>query len=214
LSSHARSRARTRRQLQAEATPAAPLSHSVSVRRTTAHPHAHSRPIPTHVPWSMRTRPRTTRGRKPTTCAKTPLGQGPETSIRPAAVPAMVSTSPRWSPLPRSFHSSPSNPVGTRKPRHAPCAAKPHRRRGHHAPPLLLGIPLNAWRCTLKPVGVLLDTRWAICGCGRSRSAGSGAARQSLFEPHGYPHHAALQRILPRSCAAGHASSHAGCSWA
>jgi hypothetical protein len=73
-----------------------------------------------------------------------------------AVVPAMASTSPHRSPPPRSFASSPSNPVGSRKPHHGACcpgATRSHRRRDHPALPLLWAISSNAWRWTLTPRG-------------------------------------------------------------
>jgi hypothetical protein len=87
--------------------------------------------------------------------------------------------SPRWSPLPCSFPSSPSNPVGSRKPHHGTCCpgtVSPHRRRDLPASSLLCGFSPNTWRWTLKPTRDLalhtLDhtrvwprsIRWISCG--------------------------------------------------
>jgi hypothetical protein len=194
LSPHARSRSRTRRPSSVRGHPSRVVeSLCVCPPRRRA---------PTRVLASRSRAYASEHARAPAYTARTrtnlvcqaPAEPRPETSRCPAVVPAMGSTPPRRPSLPCSFPSSPGSTIGTRKPHHGtcgPCAAKSHRRRGHPAPPLLWGIPSNAWRYTLKPRGVLPDARWAICKCGRSRSSGSGTARQSHLNPHVCLHSAA-----------------------
>jgi hypothetical protein len=99
LSSHARSRACTRRPSQAEATPAVPPSRSALVRRDAAHPRARSSPVSAPVPLSTRVHPCAPRGCELTAGAQPRLARS-----SPARGQCRCIDPPSRRPWPRPHH--------------------------------------------------------------------------------------------------------------
>jgi hypothetical protein len=113
------------------------------------------------------------------------------------------------------FPSIPSDPRGSHESSQGACcpgAVRSHRRRDHPA----LSVPL---RHCVEHLGSRLEP-WGCFAHGGphvdvavDNPPGSGAARHSSLEPHNCLRRVAPERIPSGSRAAGHASSHAGCSW-
>jgi hypothetical protein len=71
---------------------------------------------------------------------------------------APVSAHPAEPRLRRCAPNEPVEPPESRRGACCPGAARPHRRRGRPAPPLLWGISSNAWRWFRNTVGFLMCT--------------------------------------------------------
>jgi hypothetical protein len=103
-------------------------------------------------------------------------------------------------------------PIGTCRGLTRVAVVDPHRRRAlrHAVAPLRTFVEHLLAR---NPREVSC-ARWPTRRSGHGGSRRIPCGRPPKVEPHGYPHRAAPKRIPSGSRAAGHACSHAGCSWA